>query len=955
MSVTKLEGRESEQSTSQTANALLALIREVGSELRLNPMRLDTLTLDSSLDKDLGLDSLMRAEVVARIENQFDITLSEQVFADIETPRDLLREIQRAAPASESISIAKRPAEDTATPGGFPYQAQTLVEALNWHAEKHPERTHIRLFQDDDNGENLSYRELQTGAESVAASLQHLGLSVGQSVSIMLPTGKDYFFTFFGILIAGGVPVPIYPPARLKQLEDHLLRHKKILGNCQAVLLITMPEALHVARLLKSQVEQLSDVLTPDDLYRIEAKLTKPKLSGQDIAFLQYTSGSTGVPKGVVLTHSNLLTNIRAMGEAVAVDSSDVFVSWLPLYHDMGLIGAWLGSLYFGMQLVIMSPLAFLASPARWLRAVHRYRGTLTAGPNFAYQLCLKRINGRMLESLDLSSLRAAFNGAEPISPVTVEAFSEHFATAGFQRSAMMPVYGLAENSLGLAFPPLDRGPLTDRIDREIFMKTGDAKPSAADNALAFVSCGLPVVGHQVRIVDSAGRELPERNQGRLQFCGPSATSGYYRSPETTAELFHGEWLDSGDMAYITKGEIYITGRSKDLIIRGGRNIYPQEIEDAVGDIAAIRTGRVAAFASPDPESGGERLIVVAESRESKADDVSKLRDEINRITMDLTGAACDDVVVAPANSVLLTSSGKIRRSACRELYQRGLSGKALKPLVGQFIGVLRSTWLPQWQRAKRSSLSGLYAAYAWTLFLSLAALTWLLVVCCPVVSWRWAIIRLNSRLLTLMLATSVTVEGTENLQEVGTPCIIVSNHASYLDGLFLVLCLPCQFSIVAKAELDAQFFAGTFMRRLNAIFVERFDKQKGLEDAEKIAVQASKGSSMLFFPEGTFARMPGLLPFRTGAFLTAVKTGLPIIPVVIRGTRSILRAHTWYPRHGSVSLNIGTPVYPTQISEKVNETETLSHAIPLRDTVRARMLKYLGEPDLGHEKSPIQ
>jgi len=229
----------------------------------------------------------------------------------------------------------------------------------------------------------------------------------------------------------------------------------------------------------------------------------------------------------------------------------------------MGLIGAWLGSLYVGSRLVVMSPLAFLTGPERWLWAVHRFRGTLSAGPNFSFELCLKRIDDVRIAGLDLSSWRMAFNGAEAVSPDTVTRFSERFARYGFRSSAMTPVYGLAESSVGLLFPPGGRGPLIDRVRREPFMTHGKAIPAAPDEAhpLRFVACGRPIPGHEVRIVDETGLEVGDRVEGRLEFKGPSATSGYYRNPAETKRLFHGDWLDTGDRAYLAAGEVYVTGR----------------------------------------------------------------------------------------------------------------------------------------------------------------------------------------------------------------------------------------------------------------------------------------------------------------------------------------------------------------------------------------------------------
>ncbi len=471
----------------------------------------------------------------------------------------------------------------------------------------------------------MTYADLARRVRAVAAGLARLGVGPGTAVGIMLPTGLDYFASFFGAQAAGGIPVPLYPPARKSQIEDHLRRQAGILRTAGAVVLVTFSEVLTLARLVGAQLPGLK-VTTVADLSAAGAAgatiFLPPPVRAEDIAFLQFTSGSTGNPKGVVLTHANLLANLRAIGKGADIHPEDVVVSWLPLYHDMGLIGCWMGSLYFGMPLVLMSPLAFLARPSRWLTAIHRHGGTLSAAPNFAYELCVNKVPDEEIAGLDLSSWRMALNGAEPVSPEAIRRFTERFSPYGFRPGSLSPVYGLAESSLAVAFPPLGRPPLVDAVEREAFQRGGKAVPAAPEAAadpaavLRFVSCGMPLAGHEIRVVDDSGREVGERQEGRLEFKGPSATGGYFRNPEATAKLVHGDWRDSGDRAYMAAGEVYITGRVKDIIIRGGRNLYPQELEGAVGEVSGVRKGCVAVFGSPDPATGTERLVVMAETRE---------------------------------------------------------------------------------------------------------------------------------------------------------------------------------------------------------------------------------------------------------------------------------------------------------------------------------------------------
>jgi len=373
------------------AERLLRVVAELDREL--HPRRaISRVTLDSRFDRDLGFDSLARMELMLRVESAFDRSLPETLLGSADTPRDFLNALalQPHAMPARIAAIQRAPALEVAAAT----DAATLLDVLDWHAGTHPDRVHIVIVRENATGlaeETITHRELRDRAQTFAANLQTRGLQTGEAVAIMLPTGRDYFFAFFGILLAGGIAVPLYPPLRASHLEDHLRRQAGILSNCQARVLITFPEAKTAARLLRAHAPALRTVMTASELS--VANQARPRPGVGDLALLQYTSGSTGNPKGVMLTHANLLANIRAMGRAVQASAADVFVSWLPLYHDMGLIGAWLGSLYYGARLVIMSPLAFLSRPARWLWAIHHYHGTLSAAPNFAYELCAGRID----------------------------------------------------------------------------------------------------------------------------------------------------------------------------------------------------------------------------------------------------------------------------------------------------------------------------------------------------------------------------------------------------------------------------------------------------------------------------------------------------------------------------------------------------------------------------------
>lgn len=920
--------------------ALLKIARDLARELQPGRRAVERAGLDHSLDQDWGFDSLSRAELLLRIERAFATRLPERLLGEAETLRDLLTALAHAQAVSFTLpDVAPRvPALEQAEPA--PDTAMTLIEVLDWHVRRHGDRVHIVLVEGDGSESSMTYRQLSERAQVVALGLCQRGLEPGERVAIMLPTSAAFFTAFFGVLYAGGVPTPIYPPARLSRIEEHLRRQAGILRNARAAMLIAAPEASAVGRLLSLQVESLRSIETVDELAATAAVAPPPGAPrATSTALVQYTSGSTGDPKGVVLTHANLLANIRAMGEAMEVGPSDVFASWLPLYHDMGLIGAWLGSLYFAAPLVVMSPLAFLVRPQTWLWAIHRHRATLSAAPNFAFELCLRRVEDAMIVGLDLSSLRMIANGSEAVGPETVRRFATRFAPYGFRPGAMAPVYGLAENAVGLAFPPVGRPPIIDRIDRTELARHGRATKAATEavDALEFVACGWPLPGHQIRIVDATG-EVGERQEGRLQFRGPSATSGYLDNPEKTRELFDGPWLNSGDLAYAAGGDVFITGRSKDIVIRAGRHIYPEEIETAIGDLEGIRKGCVAVFGAADPRAGTEQLVLVAETRVTETAALAALRQRVGETAARLLDAPPEQILLVPSGSVPKTSSGKLRRAATRDLFQQGRLGERLQSASRQ-LARLAITGLNTRARHQMRAIGGrAYALWWWIVLVVTAAILWPLVVLVPGRARRWAIVHHGARMLLRLMAIRVAVTGA--WPATGAR-IVAINHSSYFDNLVLAAVLPGQPAIVAKRELDAQLVAGPFLRALGTLFVERGDPEGGVEDTRKALEAARSGRTLVFFPEGTFTRVYGLRPFRLGAFAIAAEQQIGVVPVTMCGTRSILRDGQWLPRRGDVSVHVGDFLEP--------DGNDFAAAVRLRDRVRAAMLAHTNEPDLMH------
>jgi 1-acyl-sn-glycerol-3-phosphate acyltransferase len=906
---------------------LLALIEALLAQLRGAPV---TAWLDARLDAELGLDSLARVELGLRIEREFGVRLRDHALLAADTPRDLLAALLAAGAAAPPVAA---PAAELPSIEGAPDDARTLLDVLAWHAARHPDRRHVTFLASDTDTQTLTYGELDRRARAIAAGLRAAGLAPRAACALMLPTSLDFLALFFGVLMAGAIPVPIYPPFRMSQLEDHLRRQAGILANCEATLLVTVHEARALARLLRGAVPSLRAVLTVDDL--ASADTAPPAaLAPDDIAFLQYTSGSTGSPKGVILTHAHLLANLRAMGRAAGADSRDVFVSWLPLYHDMGLIGAWMGSLYYGMQLVLMAPQSFLARPARWLWAIHQHRATIAAAPNFAFELVASRVPDSDLEGLDLRSLRWLFNGAEAVSADTMERFAQRFARHGLDARAIAAVYGLAECALDLAFPPPRRGLQVDVIDRDALRFRARAEPVARDDPRAekVVGCGRALPDYAIRIVDARGRELAERTQGRVEFRGPSATPGYFRNPQATANLKDGDWLDSGDLGYLAQGELYITGRAKDLIIRGGHNIHPYELEEAVGTLPGIRKGCVAVLGVRDRAAATERVVVIAETRETDESRRAQLRAQINERAVELIGGPADEIVLAPPHAVLKTSSGKIRRAATREAFERGLTAL---PRRAVWVQVVRLAALSALARVRTWGVRIGRLAPAvriWGAAGLIAAIA-LPAVFVPGPTRRRRIARVLARAGARLAGVRLDAIGLERLPD--APCAVVANHASYIDSIVLTAVLPPRFTFIAKAEFRRQPLMRRLLDALGARYVERFEAARGVDDVRDLIAAVRGGESLLVFPEGTFVRAPGLLPLHLGAFVVAAECGVPVVPVGIRGTRAILPADRWQPRPGTVSIAIGAPIAPT--------APGWDEALRLRDATRVQIERLAG------------
>ncbi|MFQ5780163.1 MAG: AMP-binding protein, partial [Nitrospiria bacterium] len=863
----KEPGKSSESDLAALEAQVLDVVRALLAETGEN-RALSFLSSDASLDRDLGLGSLERVELLLRLEERFSLRLPDTVMAEAHTPHDLARAILRAEPRVVKIVHHRLPSLEEAEITSV--SAETLNEVLTRRSEINPKRPHVYLFLEDGRDEVITYRALLQSATAIAVGLMARGLERGETVAIMLPTGETFFHSFFGVLLAGGIPVPVYPPFRPDRIAEYAERQSRILENAGARFLVTFQEAGRLARLLKPRLTSLRDVVTPEELAVADAAgRSQPNVpplkfvpNENDPALIQYTSGSTGAPKGVVLTHRNLLSNIKSIGSVVHLSPTDAGVSWLPLYHDMGLIGSWLFCLYYGIPITILPPFAFLKRPERWLWAIHTHRATLSPAPNFAYEICARKIKDEEIKGLDLSSWRVAFNGAEPVSPETLARFTRRFAPYGFRPETFAPVYGLAESSVALTCPHIESLPRIDRVSREAFERDRKAVTQADSepSPLEFVSCGQPIPDHQVRIIDDNGKTVGERMEGRVEFRGPSCTEGYYRNPEETASLRHDGWLISGDLGYWANGELFITGRKKDVIIKSGRNLYPHEIEEVVGDIAGIRKGCVAAFGTYDKGLSTEKLVVVAETKEAGRDAVAALNATINERIVTTLGIPPDQVLLVPPGTVPKTSSGKIARAACREAFLGDrLSGR--RPKVQVQLASLAASWLWSWTRRGIGGIGRLvYGAYLGLTLGSLILPIWALVSFLPVKQAE-RLLKGTARLFLKLAGCFPCVEGAHHLYGKG-PMILVANHASYVDAGVLTAVLQTGVRFVAKQELLKLPIVRTFLLKGGHLLVDRADVSKGASDTQKIGEALRSGASVLIFPEGTFGPVERLFPF---------------------------------------------------------------------------------------------
>jgi fatty-acyl-CoA synthase len=471
-------------------------------------------------------------------------------------------------------------------------------------------------------------------------------------VAIGLPTSTRFVDAFFGTVLAGAVPAPLPPAPRAGREHDYEAR------------------VTHMLRAIGARL-MLADTATVDE-WVSKTRQCEASVDGDALGLIQFSSGSTSLPKAVALSHRSLITQMAMLDVVFGKDRipTDKFVTWLPLYHDMGLIGCLLTSMYMQIPVVIMAPDVFIVRPYLWLHAISRHGGTLTGGPNFAYELCMRRIPEPELEQLDLHTLRQVFNGSEPVSASLMEAFSRRFARCGLrQRGVLCPVYGLAEAALAVTYPTRERNPVRWLgVDSTVLAR----ECRVVEGTHRLTSVGLPMPGVDIEIRDDAGRDLPERRIGRIFVKSPSAMQGYFADPHATAKVLVDDWLDTGDLGFVDRGELYITGRAKDLVIIRGANYAPEAFENCLGTLDVLRPGWVVATGFVPDDGVSEELLILAERNESSVISDSVAMTTIRQTVLAATGVRAHTVVMLPKGTLRRTSSGKIRR---RDALERFLAG----------------------------------------------------------------------------------------------------------------------------------------------------------------------------------------------------------------------------------------------------------------------------------------
>ncbi len=548
----------------------------------------------------------------------------------------------------------------------MPTEDLTLVDMLE-RASHNPE-TGLRMIDRYEDAELFAYPDVWRRALGVCGGLQDLGVEPGDRVALVYPTSMEFVDAFFGTILAGALPVPLYPPVRLHRLEEYQARTIRMLRAVEAVLVLAESRVRRVLGPAVAAAEPPLGCRVLGDLFGGPGEPIRP--SADTLAMVQFSSGTTVDPKPVALSHRAVLAQIDGLNAHWPIDTGidHSGVSWLPLYHDMGLIGCVIAAVAVPGTMTLIPPELFLARPAVWLRTLSATGATISVAPNFGYGLCVDKIKDEQIEGIDLSRWRVALCGAEPVVPRVMRRFIDRFTPYGLRPEALTPVYGMSEATLGVTFSDLRRPFVSRCFDRELLSRDGRAVEAV--DGVELVSVGRPIAGAEVRVVDGDAVELNEGLVGDVLARGPSIMDGYFNRPEATREAFRDGWLDTGDLGFIHTGELFLTGRKKDVLILRGRCHSPTEVEAAVDEVAGVRTGcSVAVSWLPDGEDGEVLLLLVEAHRTVKHDDFAALAEACRREVRSATGLAVDGVEVLVPGTLPRTSSGKLRRQESLRLY----------------------------------------------------------------------------------------------------------------------------------------------------------------------------------------------------------------------------------------------------------------------------------------------
>ncbi len=555
----------------------------------------------------------------------------------------------------------------------------TLTDILHLAYIQTPEKPAIRLLYNQQPEEVLSYAALLQGALQYTRLLAGSGVRPGEVTILILNHGKDLVFSFFGAILHGAIPSIMPFLTEKLSPEQYRASLAALFAITQPAAVITFPEFLHEV-VTASENSSVRVILTSNQV-KADAQEEIPweglggsSRSPEDIVLLQHSSGTTGLQKGVALSHQAMLNQVESYARAIQLNAEDVIVSWLPLYHDMGLIAGFLLPVLSGASLVLMSPFDWVRQPARLLQAVAKYRGTLSWLPNFAYNFCAQKIRERDLEGVDLSCWRAVINCSEPMHWKSHQMFLERFQAYGLRAEALATCYAMAENVFAVTQGGIQKPATLDEIDARIFFERQEAIPAGnGSDILKMLSAGEPIEHTRVKVVDASGNDLPDRQLGEIALHSNCMLTGYYHRPDATEKAFLNGWYLTGDLGYMANGEVYVTGRKKDLIIVGGKNIYPQDLERLAGEVEGVHPGRIVAFGAYNETAGTEDVVIVAEveGREGNVDQddetMMRLADAIRRKVTQGSDIALRNVYLVGKNWLLKTSSGKIARAANRE------------------------------------------------------------------------------------------------------------------------------------------------------------------------------------------------------------------------------------------------------------------------------------------------